>query len=79
MKTKIKLLAFIGSLLAAGLVLYGCGGNCDGDCVIRANIWGERTEYNNCGSARCDVGSHNVNYPNKNDQPVLANITCNCK
>ena len=79
MKRKIKLVVLIGLLLAASLVLFGCGGNCDGDCVIRANIYGERIEYKNCAGFMCDVSSHHMDNPYKTGHPAFANITCDCK
>ena len=82
MKKSFLPIVFIGLLLTVGLIVVGCDwlmGNCDGDCVMRANIYGQRTEYKNCAGIMCDVSNHHLDNPYNTGHPAFANITCNCK
>ena len=62
MKNKMAVVALIGLLMAAGLVLAGCGPNCpaDADCTTTITLQGgtyryDTSSYKNCGKTTSDV------------------------
>jgi len=63
MKNKIVMVALIGLLMVAGLLLVGCT-DCEGDCVIEDNWIGTaKVQYKNCTMLLCDVSNSHTSNP----------------
>jgi Flp pilus assembly pilin Flp len=80
-KSKILVVALIGILMVAGLVLAGCGDNCGGGCKVTWTSSGEKLGGGACGAYTCSSGC--IVYRNWSSNKDLPGVNiiyrCDCE